>query len=125
MWCSNISCGVEGTGNFCQQCGAKMVKDRSVDAVVICRGTLENGSSCNAELDRSKNFCSNCGAKVDHSLFSSTKTICQKCGAELEKGSSFCSHCGEKQSKPGQPVGKYCNGVKIYIVDRSCQTPDF
>ncbi|XP_053390334.1 E3 ubiquitin-protein ligase RNF213-like [Mercenaria mercenaria] len=92
MRCSSTSCGKEGDGEFCEECGAKMSDEK--DTVVNCSGKRKDGALCGSELVPGQRFCKKCGTKVDQSLFTSVSVVCPQCNAVLESDSSFCMECG-------------------------------
>ncbi|XP_060586365.1 E3 ubiquitin-protein ligase rnf213-alpha-like [Ruditapes philippinarum] len=100
MRCSRTSCGNEGDGKFCEECGSKMV-EKKMNTVVICIGKLDDDSACRAELVPYQKFCKNCGTKVDQSLFQHT---CPQCGNVVEHSAKCCMECGyylKQQAKTG------------------------
>ena len=105
MRCSGTSCGKEGDGKFCEECGAKMVEEK-MDTVVVCSGKLDDGSTCGAELVPAQKFCKNCGTKVDQSLFIRLQLTCPQCGKVVEQDAKFCMECGynlkQQQAKTGK-----------------------
>lgn len=114
MRCSNTSCGVEGPGKFCHECGSKMVE--KAETVVICNGKLEDGSPCHSELVPGLKFCMNCGMKVDPALFNIQQDLCSKCNTPLVPGKPFCGECGEKcttQSELAHPFAIDCPTLHV------------
>lgn len=100
MRCSNITCGVEGSGKFCQQCGHEMVENPQTRTVVICTGKREDGSPCQSQLVPGQFFCMYCGIKVDQTLFSTDQEYCSRCKSLLLPGKRFCADCGQEESQP-------------------------
>ena len=70
------SCGVENSGNFCQNCGkAKPSAD---------------SWTCSCGAQNSGNFCQNCGSAKPQN----TAKFCPNCGHKCE--GKFCPNCGSK-----------------------------
>ncbi|XP_053391037.1 calponin homology domain-containing protein DDB_G0272472-like [Mercenaria mercenaria] len=120
MKCSNSTCGAEGPGKFCQECGSKMVEEIKTDLVVICNGKLDDGSPCQSELVFGQKFCMSCGTRVDQTLFTILQEKCCKCNTPLLPGKLFCAECGQRQSKQSQAsvVEK-----ELDVIERSRREP--
>lgn len=100
MRCSNTTCGAEGTGKFCQECGYGMAENPQTRTVVICTGEREDRSPCLSELVPGQSFCMYCGTKVDQTLFNIDQEHCRSCKSLLFPGKPFCADCGQKVSQP-------------------------
>ena len=77
MKCSN--CGAMNHGmKFCICCASELVPEFVKDAVIVCAGSLEDGSLCGQKIKPNKKFCSCCGTKVNQTKGKTTQ-ICEYC----------------------------------------------
>lgn len=100
MKCPNPDCGWSGDGTFCPECGRKL----NSEELGVCKGKLEDVSSCGATLRPNEIFCRNCGTRVDATL-SPVILKCSQCGNALQNNDIFCSKCGTRN---GDIPGKCC-----------------
>lgn len=87
-------CGTEheGAGNYCKNCGSKLIdKDEpsSHDGMKTC-------PKCGESQIAEAKFCKNCGASFENETEQDAGSIrCAHCGCEL-KNEQFCPDCGKE-----------------------------
>lgn len=117
MKCNKCKNEIQKEDNYCQDCGAKVLKNTAL-RLVFCPNTIEDGlrtpKPCGKEIKEGKKFCSGCGWKINQSCFQPGARMCSgeqngaPCNNIVFPDSKFCSQCEKHmQGNPVNSGGKY------------------